>query len=134
MTNDHLSALLADTATGHPDREAIVFASTRLTYATVDALADQCANLLAPCETGPGDKVALSCPLTSREIAYHLNGSNAKGYGLSETSPVAAFSMQGHCGRQDATAEAIRDGWFRTGDLARRDADGWYYIATAPRN
>lgn len=99
-----------------------------------------------------------------------------EGYGLSETSPVAAFSvrgeparpgsigpqipgvqlklidatpgvwsdspegevgeiavkgpnvMKGYYGRPEATAEAIKDGWFRTGDLARRDADGWYYI------
>ncbi|MCX2180666.1 long-chain fatty acid--CoA ligase [Streptomyces sp. SKN60] len=36
--------------------------------------------------------------------------------------------MKGYHGRPDATAEVIRDGWFRTGDLARRDADGWYYI------
>ena len=99
-----------------------------------------------------------------------------EGYGLSETSPVASFSvigqpvrvgsigpaipgvemklidpepgkwdetpegevgeiaikgpnvMKGYHGRPEATAEAIRDGWFRTGDLARRDSDGWYYI------
>ncbi|MFE7837790.1 long-chain fatty acid--CoA ligase [Streptomyces sp. NPDC057474] len=36
--------------------------------------------------------------------------------------------MKGYLGRPDATAEAISDGWFRTGDVARRDADGYYYI------
>ncbi|GAB3562576.1 long-chain fatty acid--CoA ligase [Amycolatopsis endophytica] len=95
-----------------------------------------------------------------------------EGYGLSETSPVASFSvygqeprvgsigvpipgvemklinddwsdasgeigeiaikghnvMKGYHGRPEATAEAIRDGWFRSGDLARRDADGFYFI------
>jgi fatty-acyl-CoA synthase len=28
----------------------------------------------------------------------------------------------------EATASAFRDGWFLTGDMARRDADGYYYI------
>jgi long-chain acyl-CoA synthetase len=36
--------------------------------------------------------------------------------------------MKGYYGRPDATAEAIRDDWFRSGDLARRDDDGFYYI------
>jgi len=98
-----------------------------------------------------------------------------EGYGLSETSPVASFSvygqeprvgsvgrpvpgvemklinddwtdvpddpaavgeiaikghnvMKGYYGRPEATAEAIHDGWFRSGDLARKDAEGYYYI------
>ncbi|OLT00286.1 long-chain-fatty-acid--CoA ligase [Pseudonocardia sp. CNS-004] len=96
-----------------------------------------------------------------------------EGYGLSETSPVAAFNhpgherkpgtigfpvrrcemrlvddhghdtppgepgeivirgenvMKGYWGRPDATADAIRDGWFHTGDIGIRDADGYYTI------
>jgi long-chain acyl-CoA synthetase len=36
--------------------------------------------------------------------------------------------MKGYYNRPDATAAVMRDGWFRTGDLARRDEDGFYYI------
>jgi long-chain acyl-CoA synthetase len=36
--------------------------------------------------------------------------------------------MKGYWNRPDATAEAIQDSWFRTGDLARRDKDGFYFI------
>ncbi|GAA3525490.1 long-chain fatty acid--CoA ligase [Aeromicrobium panaciterrae] len=36
--------------------------------------------------------------------------------------------MKGYLGRPEATDEAIRDGWFRSGDLARKDEDGFYYI------
>ncbi len=36
--------------------------------------------------------------------------------------------MKGYLNRPDATAEAISDGWFRTGDIAEIDAGGWIYI------
>ena len=36
--------------------------------------------------------------------------------------------MKGYWGRPDATAEAIRDGWFHTGDMARVDEDGYFFI------
>ena len=36
--------------------------------------------------------------------------------------------MKGYWGRPEATAESIPDGWFRSGDVARRDDDGYYFI------
>ena len=36
--------------------------------------------------------------------------------------------MKGYWRRDDATAEAIPDGWFRSGDLARVDDDGYFFI------
>ena len=36
--------------------------------------------------------------------------------------------MRGYWNRPDATAEVMLDGWFHTGDLARMDGDGYFYI------
>ena len=36
--------------------------------------------------------------------------------------------MKGYWNLPDATNEAIKDGWFSTGDIAVVDADGYYYV------
>ncbi|WP_134655956.1 long-chain fatty acid--CoA ligase [Streptomyces sp. H23] len=101
----NLAELLESTAEKHPDRTAIVLGDSRLSYAQLDRASNQVANLLVGDGVRPGDKVALSCPnlpyftivyygilkagaavvplnvlLKSREIAYHLDDSDAVAY------------------------------------------------------
>ncbi|MFC9896419.1 long-chain fatty acid--CoA ligase [Nocardia sp. NPDC127579] len=48
--------------------------------------------------------------------------------GIGEIAVRGPNLMRGYWNRPEATRAAILDGWFRTGDLARCDADGFYYI------
>jgi uncharacterized integral membrane protein (TIGR00698 family) len=41
--------------------------------------------------------------------------------------------MKGYHNRPADTAQVLRDGWFRTGDIARRDAAGFYYMDERPK-
>jgi long-chain acyl-CoA synthetase len=36
--------------------------------------------------------------------------------------------MKGYWERKDDTAQAIKDGWFHSGDMAKQDEDGYYFI------
>ena len=119
----NLSSLLERTAAAHPDRTALVLGDTRLTYAQVDAAANQVANLLVSRGIEPGDKVALSCPnlpyfpmvyygilkagatvvplnvlLKGREVAYHLDDSDAKAYFCFQGTPELPIGAEGHAG------------------------------------
>ncbi|HJQ06064.1 MAG TPA: AMP-binding protein, partial [Nocardioides sp.] len=116
----NLSVFLEDSARRYPTRDALVLGDFRLTYAQVDAAANQVANLLVSRGIQPGDKVALSCPNLpyfpivyygalkagavivpmnvlnkGREVAYYLTDSGAKAYFCFEGSPELPIGQEG---------------------------------------
>jgi long-chain acyl-CoA synthetase len=66
-----------------------------------------------------------------RGVEMRLVDDEGRDVGEDEVGEIAIRGenvMRGYWGKPEETAKAIPDGWFRTGDLARRDADGYYAI------
>src|SRR5262249_12772294 len=51
-----------------------------------------------------------------------------------EIAVRSPITMQGYYRDPAATAAAFRDGWFLTGDLGYRDADGYYYFVARKKD
>ncbi|MEV0595395.1 long-chain-fatty-acid--CoA ligase [Nonomuraea cavernae] len=123
----NLSIVLEDSARKTPDRTAVVFGDLRLPYSMIDTVARQVAALLVSRGIGKGDKVALACPnlpyfpfvyfgilkagatvvplnvlLQSREIAYHLDDSDAKALFCFEGTPELPLGERGRAGFEAA--------------------------------
>jgi fatty-acyl-CoA synthase len=61
----------------------------------------------------------------------------ARVLGGGDTGELALRGPQvcsGYWRRPDATAEVLRDGWFHTGDVVRRDGDGFYTVVGRARD
>ncbi len=58
----NLSTILQESARRYPSKTAIVFGDQTMTYAQLNAVANQVANALHSIGIQSGDKVALSCP------------------------------------------------------------------------
>ena len=123
----NLSVLLSDAARETPDRDALVFGEMRISYALLDTVANQVANLLVAKGIQPGDKVALASPnlpyfpmvyfgilkagavvvplnvlLKQREIAYHLKDSDATAFFCFEGTPELPLGEAGWAGFEQA--------------------------------
>jgi len=119
--------LLEDSAREEAQRDAIIFNQTRLSYAALNAAANQVANLLVQRGIRKGDKVVISCLnvpyfpivyygilkagavvvpinvlLKPREIAYHLQDSDAKAYFCFEGTPQLPLGETGYAGFERA--------------------------------
>lgn len=125
----NLSIALEDGAREEPEAEAVVFDDVRLSYSTVNAIANQVANLLDARGIGLGDKVALCCPnlpyfpmvyfgiiktgavavplnalLEPWEFAYHLDDCDAKAFFCFEGNAALPIGERGFAGFQQAAA------------------------------
>jgi long-chain acyl-CoA synthetase len=94
-------------------------------YGITEAAGDLCANLRY------GEPPELSCgvpyPLTEVRIVDEGDADVPAGE-VGELIARGPQIMSGYWNRPEATAETLRGGWLHTGDLARRDADGFYFI------
>jgi fatty-acyl-CoA synthase len=57
-----------------------------------------------------------------------LDGRPAEAGERGEVEVEGPNVMSGYWGMPEATAQALRDGWFRTGDVATADADGYVKV------
>jgi long-chain acyl-CoA synthetase len=76
----------------------------------------------------PAKPGSIGQPIWGVEMKLITEDWEDAGDGPGEIAVRGHCVMKGYYQRAEATAEAIRDGWFRTGDIARRDEDGYYYI------
>ena len=129
MATLNLAAIIEQHARRRPDRVAVVFGETRMTFGELDAWANRIAGGLAASGIRRGDHVALLCPnlpyfpaayfgilktgatvvplnvlLTPREIAYHLRDSDAKALLCFEGTAGAAHGRSGQ-GRRGGGAD-----------------------------
>lgn len=125
----NLSAVLEFSANENPEKTAVVFGETRLSYKLINYMANQIANGLVKEGIKKGDKVALSCPnlpffpivyygilktgavvvplnvlLKDREIAYHLKNSDARAYFCFQGMPVLPMAEEGYNGFKEVGA------------------------------
>ena len=116
----NLSVLLEDSARHVPERTAVICGDMQLTYAEINAKANQVANALKKFGIEKGDKVAISCPnlpffpiiyygilkagatvvplnvlFKGREVAYHLDDSDARLYFCFEGTAELPMGLEG---------------------------------------
>ncbi|MFE0877019.1 long-chain fatty acid--CoA ligase [Streptomyces smyrnaeus] len=77
------------------------------------------------------EELLLSCgrPLAEAEVRIvDDNGTPVADGEIGEIAVRGPDVVPGYHNAPDLTAESFRDGWFRTGDLARRRSDGYIFI------
>jgi long-chain acyl-CoA synthetase len=72
---------------------------------------------------------SIGVPIAGVEVKLvNADGTNTADGAVGEIAICGHNVMKGYWHRPDASLAALRDGWFHTCDMARRDADGFYFI------
>jgi len=72
-----------------------------------------------------------SCGRANPMVEIKLFDAEMREVGTGEPGEICVrgtLVMDGYWKREDATADALRGGWLHTGDVAVKDADGYFYI------
>jgi len=72
---------------------------------------------------------SIGLPIHDVEMAVWDEAGNA--LGMHETGELVVRGgnvMSGYWNQPDATAQALHNGWLRTGDIGHRDEEGYYYV------
>ncbi|HMJ13432.1 MAG TPA: AMP-binding protein, partial [Polyangiaceae bacterium] len=80
---------------------------------------------------GPHSERIRSCGRPAHNVEVKIFDEQGRECAVAEVGEIVARGrnvMQGYYRQPQATAEALRGGWFHTGDLGFRDADGYIYI------
>tara|TARA_R110000764_G_scaffold3621_3_gene14986 strand:- start:1932 stop:3440 length:1509 start_codon:yes stop_codon:yes gene_type:complete len=90
-------------------------------------------------ETGPGGTLlhpedlyarpgSIGRPIAGIEMRLVVDARDARPGEVGEIWLKSPTIMKGYLNNPEATAEVLADGWYKTGDLARSDEDGFLYI------
>jgi len=82
-----------------------------------------------------GRKTSIGRPFPVLEMK--LVGADGRERGPGELGELWIYGptvTPGYWNRPEATAETVRDGWLRTGDLGYRDAEGFWYVVDRARD
>jgi len=87
--------------------------------------------ILGPGDHDPARNRLRSCGVAFPDCEIRVIGGDGDSLGAGEVGEIAirsAMVMKGYWNKPEATAEAISNGWFRTGDAGYFDEDGYLYI------